>query len=54
MSFGSYVTFTNSAADNIYDYLGMGDAIISYGHPPGGDFCPAGTAGASYISPGYV
>ena len=28
--------------------------IVRVGVPPGGDFCPSGTPGANYVSPGYV
>lgn len=41
------ITFTAPTVDNIY-------GSVTYGVPPNGDFCAAGVAGTSYVSPGYV
>ena len=43
---GSYVHWPNANSD-IKGQLRVGD-------PPGGDFCPVGTPGVNYVSPGYV
>jgi hypothetical protein len=50
---GSYIEFTNPDGDRIYGPNGN-RARVTYAPPPGGDFVPAGVAGRSYISPGYV
>lgn len=44
------------ASGNYFQWLATSDCqgIIRIGTPPGGDFCPAGTPGMAYVSPGYL